>query len=245
MAKYAVHLLNVTGKGRYQPVLTAGYGPYSYQMLKEETNAGSSALSKLIHSSGVKRSAGVRAVPLLVVGAMAHVDAEAPGPDPMLTDAGPSTAPEPERWVPPGAAPERMKLGVFAKHIQTVQSTCRPGTFGQGKKHAVEGLFKTAPIGSGVGLLLWTAHEKNASGKGFKMTDATKRCVCRHGSVHRAAPSAHPPAHPPTHPPHLPIRPARHCPTSSLKAASCHRDSRAQGQGRAAQAGFQGGRSAA
>lgn len=194
MAKYAVHLLNVTGKGRYQPVLTAGYGPYSYQMLKEETNAGSSALSKLIHSSGVKRSAGVRAVPLLVVGAMAHVDAEALGPDPMLTDAGPSTTPEPERWVPPGAAPERMKLGVFAKHIQTVQSTCRPGTFGQGKKHAIEGLFKTAPIGSGVGLLLWTAHEKNASGKGFKITDATKRCARRHSSVHRAAP-IRPPAY--------------------------------------------------
>ena len=202
MTKYAVHLLNVTGKGRFQPALTAGYGPYSYQMLKEETNAGSHALSKLIRSSEVEQSAGVRAVPLLLVGAMAQVDAETPGPEPMLTDAGPSTAPAPGAAPAPasGAAPERMKLGAFAKYVQAVQSTCKPGTFGQSKTHVIEGINKTAPIGSGVGLLLWNANEKNASGKGFKLTAATKRCVRHHGSVHCAAPSGHSPASP-SHPP--------------------------------------------
>jgi len=188
-----VHLLNVTGKGRFQPVLTAGYGSHAFQMLKERTNAGSQALMKLIQSSGVTQSAGVQTVALLVMGAFAQVEAEAPEPEPMLTDAGPSFAPA------PGAAPERMKLDVFAKHLQAMLSTCRPGTFGQGKQYTVNGLSKTAPIGSGVGLLLWTTHEKNASAKGSKMTDATKRCVRRHGSIHCAAPLAHPPASPSQH----------------------------------------------
>ena len=239
----AVHLLNVTDKGRYQPVLTAGYGMYSHQMLKELTNAGSDAFRGLVRSSGVKQSLGVQAIALLVVGARAQVDAEAPEPVfteagllqkhlfdmqplPMLTDAGPSSPEQPA----PSAAPERLELGDFAKLIKTMLSTCRPGTFGERKKHAIEGLSKTAPIGSGCGLLLWTTNEKKASGKGSKVTDETKRCVRRHTN------------------PHLSIRPTRHSVPlrpPPFKAAICHRDPRAQGQGRAAQAGLQSGRGAA
>ena len=206
--KHAVHLLNVTGKGRYQPVLTAGYGSYAFQMLKERTNAGSQALMKLIQRSGLKQSAGVRAVALLVMGAFAQLEAEAPEPEPeaMLTDAGPSTAPV------PGAAPERMKLDVFAKHVQAMLSTCRPGTFGEGKKHAIDGLSKTVPIGSGVGLLLWTTHEKNANGKGSKMTDATKRCACIATDLTLAQPHLSPLARLTSPPAQHGV--ARHCPTS-------------------------------
>ena len=54
--KQAVHLLNLTDKGRFQPVLTAGYGSNSYSMLRERTNAGTTALYDLIRRSGVKQS---------------------------------------------------------------------------------------------------------------------------------------------------------------------------------------------
>ena len=236
--KQAVHLLNLTDKGRFQPVLTAGYGSNSYSMLRERTNAGTTALYDLIRRSGVKRSGPADALALLVTGAFAQVEAEAPAPEPMLSEAGPSTEAGPSSA--PAPAPERMKLDVFAKHVKSMLATCRPGTFGERNLCTVEGLNKTAPIGSGVGLLLWTTHEKNASGKGSRVTDATKRCVRCHGSFPLRSPFSHPPTS-------LTLRstPHAHCPTSPFKAAGCYRGSRAQGQGRAAQAGLQGCRSAA
>jgi hypothetical protein len=195
--KQAVHLLNLTDKGRFQPVLSAGYGSNSYSMLRERTNAGTTALHDLIRRSGVKQSGPASALALLVMGAFAQVEAEAPAPEPMLT----------------APAPERMKLDVFAKHVKSMLSTCRPGTFGERNLCTIEGLNKTAPIGSGVGLLLWTTHEKNASGKGFRITEATKRCVRCHGSSHCAA-------HSPSRPPHLPCGPP-HMPTVPLRPQGC------------------------
>jgi len=205
--KQAVHLLNLTDKGRFQPVLTAGYGSNSYSMLRERTNAGTTALFDLIRRSGVKQSGPASVLALLVTGAFAQVEAEAPAPEPMLSEAGPSTEEGPS--TAPLPAPERMKLDVFARQVKSMLATCRPGTFGERNLCTVEGLNKTAPIGSGVGLLLWTPHEKNASGKGSRVTDATKRCVRCHGS----SPCA---AHSPTRLPHLPCGPP-HVPTVPLR----------------------------
>ena len=205
--KQAVHLLNLTEKGRFQPVLTAGYGSNSYSMLRERTNAGTTALFDLIRRSGVKQSGPASVLALLVTGAFAQVEAGAPAPEPMLSEAGPSTEEGPS--TAPLPAPERMKLDVFARQVKSMLATCRPGTFGERNLCTVEGLNKTAPIGSGVGLLLWTPHEKNASGKGSRVTDATKRCVRCHGS----SPCA---AHSPTRLPHLPCGPP-HMPTVPLR----------------------------
>ena len=197
---HAVHLLNVTEKHKFQPVLAAML-PTSWNMgtgvLRQQTSSGTQGLASLMSRAGLRQYGygNDSALKLLVVAARARADADAEATEPevmqvMQVDqdggAGPSSSRNGEAGSSAAAAtddsPTPDSLSAFAKKVVTVLPMCKAAPFpGEAKSHAArEGFGKTVPIGSGVGLLLWTHKAKvvKANGKEkLEVTDASKRAA--------------------------------------------------------------------
>ena len=178
LATTAVHLLNITDQGRYQPVLSTGLFRGQYTLLSRLTHAGTAALHKMITRSGLKVGS-VRSdmLKLLVVGAKARADEGAPVPMAVEAVAGPSSSSSTSIAVAATgavAAGARENLTAFAKQLATVLQTARPAPSVFETRPGEAGRTKPIGIASNVGLLLWTPKTASASKQtaGVRTTEA-------------------------------------------------------------------------
>ena len=178
LATTAVHLLNITDQGRYQPVLSTGLSRCQYTLVSRLTHAGTAALHKMITRSGLKVGS-VRSdmLKLLVVGAKARADEDAPAPMAVEAVAGPSSSASASVAVAATgavAAGARENLTAFAKQLATVLQTARPAPSVGETRPGEAGMTKPIAIASNVGLLLWTPKTASASKQtaGVRTTEA-------------------------------------------------------------------------